>query len=33
MYQDGYTNIDNIDISSVVVQQMKDRNLEKPEMT
>lgn len=33
MYQDGYHNIANMDISSVVIQQMTDRNLEKPEMT
>ena len=33
MYNDGYFHIDNIDISSVVIQQMKDRNLERPEMT
>ena len=33
MYQDGFLNIDNIDISPVVIQQMKDRNLEKTEMT
>ena len=33
MYNDGYFNISNIDISAVVIQQMKDRNLEKPEMT
>ncbi|OMJ94504.1 hypothetical protein SteCoe_2276 [Stentor coeruleus] len=33
MYQDGFTHIDNIDISSVVIQQMKDRNLEKNDMS
>jgi EEF1A lysine methyltransferase 4 len=32
MYQDGYINIENIDISAVVIQQMKDRNIEKPGM-
>lgn len=33
MYQDGFTHIDNIDISSVVIQQMRERNLEKSDMT
>jgi SAM-dependent methyltransferase len=33
MYQSGYKNIANIDISKVVIQQMKDRNHEKEEMT
>lgn len=33
MYDDGYTNIDNIDISSVVISQMKERNTSRPHMT
>lgn len=33
MYEDGYVHIDNIDISSVVIQQMKERNASKNDMT
>jgi ubiquinone/menaquinone biosynthesis C-methylase UbiE len=33
MYKDGFTNIDNIDISAVVISQMAARNSDKPEMT
>ena len=33
MYNDGYLHIDNIDISEVVISQMKTRNEEKSEMT
>ena len=32
MYRDGYKNIVNIDISNVVIQQMVERNPDKPEM-
>lgn len=32
MYNDGFTHIDNIDISTAVIQQMKDRNADKPSM-
>lgn len=32
MYQDGYENIENIDISAVVIEQMTARNLDKPKM-
>ncbi len=32
MYDDGYKNIDNIDISPVVIEQMKSRNAARPEM-
>lgn len=32
MYDGGYTNIDNIDISSVVIDQMKKRNEARAEM-
>lgn len=33
MYKDGYTHIDNIDISTVVIQQMKERTLDYSTMT
>lgn len=33
MYDDGYKNIHNIDISSVVIDNMRERNLERSEMT
>ncbi|CAG9325386.1 unnamed protein product [Blepharisma stoltei] len=33
MYHDGFQNIDNIDISSVVIKQMAERNIDKPTMT
>ena len=33
MYNDGYKHIHNIDISAVVIEQMKSRNYNKPEMT
>lgn len=33
MYKGGYRNIANIDISNVVIAQMKERNADKPEMT
>ena len=33
MYDDGYKNITNIDISSVVIENMKEKNTERPEMT
>ena len=32
LYDDGYTNVVNVDISSVVIGQMQDRNLERPLM-
>jgi len=32
MYDDGYTNIYNIDISENVIKQMKDRNISRPKM-
>jgi len=32
MYDDGYTDILNIDISSVVIEQMQARSKERPEM-
>jgi hypothetical protein len=30
MYDDGFINVDNIDISDVVIDQMKGRNVERP---
>ncbi|CAI2377817.1 unnamed protein product [Moneuplotes crassus] len=33
MYDDGYKNIANIDISSVCIENMKERNFERSEMT
>jgi ubiquinone/menaquinone biosynthesis C-methylase UbiE len=33
MYNDGYKNINNIDISKVVIDQMISRNTDRPEMT
>lgn len=33
MYDDGYEHIDNIDISSVVIEQMKVRNSSRKSMT
>lgn len=33
MYDDGYRRIVNMDISNVVIDQMKDRNLHRPEMS
>jgi 2-polyprenyl-3-methyl-5-hydroxy-6-metoxy-1,4-benzoquinol methylase len=33
MYDDGYTNMHNIDISSVVIEQMKFRNKDRSKMT
>lgn len=33
MYKNGYRDIANIDISNVVITQMKERNEDKPEMT
>lgn len=33
MYDDGYRRIINMDISSVVIDQMRERNLHRPEMT
>ena len=34
MYDDGYKNITNVDISSVVIKQMIEKNqIERPEMT
>ena len=33
MYDAGYENIDNIDISSVVIDVMKERNIERSKMT
>ena len=33
MYDDGFHNIDNIDISNNVIQIMKNRNIKRPEMT
>ena len=33
MYEDGYKNITNNDISVEVINQMKERNAERPEMT
>ena len=33
MYNDGYKNIENIDISKEVIKQMKERNIDKPLMT
>lgn len=33
MYDAGYENIDNMDISSVVIDVMKERNLDRPKMT
>ena len=32
MYDAGYTNIDNMDISSVVIEQMRKRNANRPDM-
>ena len=32
MYSDGYRNLWNMDISPVVIQQMAERNISKPEM-
>ena len=32
MYDSGYQNIDNMDISSVVIEQMRKRNEQRPEM-
>lgn len=32
MYDDGFTNLTNIDISQVVIDQMKVRNEERPSM-
>ena len=33
MYDDGFHNIDNIDISNNVISIMKNRNIKRPEMT
>lgn len=33
MYDDGFCNIENVDISTVVINQMKERNLGRPNMT
>ena len=33
MYDDGYCNIENIDISQVVIDQMTERNISRPKMT
>lgn len=33
MYDDGYEHITNIDISPVVIEDMKERNLERTNMT
>ena len=33
MYDDGYTNIENIDISNVVIEQMAKRNEDRKEMS
>jgi EEF1A lysine methyltransferase 4 len=33
LYEDNYKNIDNIDISATVISQMKQRNIQRPEMT
>jgi SAM-dependent methyltransferase len=33
MYDDGYQNITNIDISQVVIDDMKERNVDRPNMT
>ena len=33
MYDDGYSNIFNIDISETVIKTMKDRNKHRPSMT
>ena len=33
MYIDGYQNIVNVDISEIVIEQMKDRNSKKKNMT
>ena len=33
MYDDGFHNIDNIDISNNVINIMKNRNIKRPEMT
>ena len=33
MYDDGFTNIHNIDISEVVIEQMAIKNLDRPGMT
>ena len=32
MYDDGYKNIVNIDISTIVIEQMKERSISRPEM-
>ena len=33
MYNQGYKDIINVDISTVVIEQMSERNKDKPEMT
>ena len=33
MYDDGFKNIANIDISTIVIEKMKKRNLTRPEMS
>lgn len=33
MYDDGYEHITNIDISPVVIEDMKERNKDRPNMT
>ena len=33
MYDDGFTNIHNIDLSSVVIKQMSEANIDRPNMT
>ena len=32
MYDDGYEHITNMDISPVVIEDMKERNLDRPNM-
>jgi hypothetical protein len=32
MYNDGYKNINNIDISKTVIDYMQERSINKPEM-